>query len=75
MKAIVYQEYGSPDVLGLQEIDKPVVKDDEMLVRVRAASANPYDWHLMRGQPVHHAPAGLASSTKSRPPWSASWSS
>ncbi len=45
MKAIAYHEYGSPDVLELQDIDKPVVKDDEVLVRVRAASPNPYDWH------------------------------
>ena len=51
MKAIVYDKYGSPDVLELQEIDKPVVKDDEVLVRVRAASANPADWHFMRGVP------------------------
>ena len=51
MKAIVYHEYGSPDVLELQEIDKPVVKDDEVLVRVHAASANPYDWHFMTGLP------------------------
>ena len=51
MKAIVYEEYGSPDVLELQEIDKPVVNDDGVLVRVRAASANPYDWHFMRGKP------------------------
>ena len=51
MKAIVYHEYGSPDVLELQEINTPVVKDDEVLVRVRASSANPADWHFMRGVP------------------------
>ena len=51
MKAIVYHEYCSPDVLELREIDKPVVGDDEVLVRVRAASVHPGDWHLMRGQP------------------------
>ena len=51
MKAIVYTEYGSPDVLRLQEIDKPVVNDADVLVRVRAASANPLDWHYMRGTP------------------------
>ena len=52
MKAIVYHEYGSPDdVLELKDIDKPAVKDDEVLVRVHAASANPYDWHLMTGLP------------------------
>ena len=51
MKAIVYDQYGSPDVLELKEIDKPVAKDNEVLVRVRAASTNPYDWHFMRGRP------------------------
>jgi NADPH:quinone reductase-like Zn-dependent oxidoreductase len=51
MKAIVHHEYGSPDVLELEEIDRPVVKDDEVLVRVRASSANPADWHFMRGVP------------------------
>jgi NADPH:quinone reductase-like Zn-dependent oxidoreductase len=51
MKAIVYHRYGSPDVLELREIDKPVVTDDDVLVRVRAASVNPLDWHYMRGTP------------------------
>ena len=51
MKAIVYHEYGSPDVLKLEEVDAPVLQDDEVLVRVRASSANPADWHFMRGVP------------------------
>ena len=51
MKAIVYHEYGSPDVLELKDIDKPLVKDNEVLVRVHAASVNRLDWHLMRGSP------------------------
>ena len=51
MKAIVCHEYGSPDVLELQEIDKPVVKDDDVLVRVHAASVNPADWYLLKGTP------------------------
>lgn len=51
MQAIVYRRYGSPDVLELQKVDKPVVGDDDVLVRVRAASVNPYDWHFMRGEP------------------------
>jgi len=51
MQAIVYSEFGSPDVLHLEEIDKPVPKDREVLVRVRAAAANPLDWHFIRGEP------------------------
>jgi NADPH:quinone reductase-like Zn-dependent oxidoreductase len=51
MQAIVQDRYGSPDVLELREIDKPEIDDDGVLVRVRAASVNAYDWHLMRGQP------------------------
>ncbi|MFB3107060.1 MAG: NAD(P)-dependent alcohol dehydrogenase, partial [Pseudomonadales bacterium] len=51
MKAIVYDKYGPPDVLELREIDKPVVSDDDVLVRVHAASLNPYDWHFMTGLP------------------------
>ena len=49
MKAIVYTQYGSPDVLQLKEVEKPVPKDGEILVKIQAASANPLDWHLMRG--------------------------
>jgi NADPH:quinone reductase-like Zn-dependent oxidoreductase len=51
MKAMVYHEYGSPDVLELQEIEKPVVKDGEVLVRVHAASVNWLDWHFLTGTP------------------------
>ncbi len=51
MKAIVQHEYGSPDVLELRDVDKPVVKDDEVLVRVDAAAVNIGDWHLLRGVP------------------------
>jgi NADPH:quinone reductase-like Zn-dependent oxidoreductase len=51
MKAIVYYKYGSPDVLQLADIDKPVVNDNDILVKVHAASVNPYDWHFMRGTP------------------------
>jgi NADPH:quinone reductase-like Zn-dependent oxidoreductase len=60
MKAIVYLEYGSPDVLELRDIDKPVIKDNEVLVGVHAASVNPLDWHLMRGSPyIARLQAGL----------------
>ena len=51
MKAMVYRKYGAPDVLSLKDVDKPVVKDDQVLVRVHAASVNPLDWHLLRGLP------------------------
>jgi len=52
MKAIVYERYGSPGVLELTDIEVPSVSDDSVLVRIRAASANPYDWHFMRGKPL-----------------------
>jgi NADPH:quinone reductase-like Zn-dependent oxidoreductase len=51
MKAIVYEKYGSPDVLQFKEIAIPAPADDEVLIHVRAASANPLDWHFMRGEP------------------------
>jgi NADPH:quinone reductase-like Zn-dependent oxidoreductase len=51
MKAIVYTKYGPTDVLELKDIDKPVVKDDDVLVHIRAGSANPLDWHFMKGEP------------------------
>jgi NADPH:quinone reductase-like Zn-dependent oxidoreductase len=51
MKAIVQVRYGSPDGLVLRDIDKPVVGDDDVLVRVCAASVNAADWHLMRRLP------------------------
>ena len=51
MKAIVYHRYGSPDVLELKEINKPVVKDDEVLVRVHAAGLHAGDCFTVRGEP------------------------
>ncbi len=51
MKAIVQTEYGSADVLRLADVDKPVVSDNGVLVRVYAASVHAGDWHLMRGSP------------------------
>ena len=51
MKAIVYREYGPPDVLRCEEIEKPAPGDSEVLLQVRAAALNPYDWHFMRGEP------------------------
>lgn len=51
MKAILFTKYGSPDVLQVTEVEKPTPKDHQVLVRVHAASANPLDWHHMRGTP------------------------
>ena len=51
MKAIVYTKYGPPDVLQLEEVEKPTPKEDEILVKVHAASVNPLEWHYMRGKP------------------------
>src|SRR5215831_3349233 len=51
MQAIVYHRYGSPDVLRWEEIERPTPGDNEVLIKVCAASVNPYDWHFMRGLP------------------------
>ncbi len=51
MKAVVYTDYGSPDVLEIKDIKKPVPNDDQVLIKVRAASINPLDWHFMEGTP------------------------
>ena len=49
MKAIVYHTYGSAVVLRYEQIEKSAPKDDEVLIKVRAAALNPYDWHFLRG--------------------------
>jgi NADPH:quinone reductase-like Zn-dependent oxidoreductase len=52
MNAIVYEKYGPPDVLELREVEKPIPKDNEVLVEVHAASVNDWDWGLLRGKPL-----------------------
>ncbi|HEV2376367.1 MAG TPA: NAD(P)-dependent alcohol dehydrogenase [Streptosporangiaceae bacterium] len=61
MKAIRYHRYGPPDVLEFTDADMPAVGDDDVLVRVKAASVNPLDWHFMRGTPyLLRGQAGLS---------------
>ena len=51
MKAMIFRKYGPPDVLHLEEVGKPIPKDNELLVKVQAASVNALDWHFLRGKP------------------------
>ncbi len=69
MKAIVYHEYGSPDVLKYEEIEKPTAGDNEVLIKVHAASVNALDWRLMRGKPWFIRPmiGGLRKPQNTRP--------
>ena len=65
---MVNRHYGSPDVLELEEIDRPEIKDDEVLVRVRAAAVNPPDWAGVHGEPYIVRPAfGLRRPQTPRP--------
>ena len=59
MKAVVYSEYGTPDVLELQDVDKPSQKEDEVLIRVRATSVNASDWEFLTGKPFYARMFGL----------------
>src|SRR6266540_4099309 len=63
MQAIVRTRFGSPDVLELQEIEKPVLEEGQVLVRVRAASLNLGDWHMTRGRPYIIRLIGLRQRT------------
>ncbi len=65
MKAIVFTHYGLPDVLELQEVDKPIPRDNEVLIKVHAASINSWDWDLVRGKPfVNRLMFGLLKPNK-----------
>ncbi len=67
MKAIVYRCYGSPDVLEFADVEKPAPADNEVLVKVQAASVNPLDWHYMRGSPyIMRLGSGIGTPKDSR---------
>lgn len=67
MKAVVYHTYGSPDVLHCEDVDKPSPKDDEVLIKVRAASVNPMDCHFMSGVLIMRPMTGLFKPKITRP--------
>jgi NADPH:quinone reductase-like Zn-dependent oxidoreductase len=54
MKAIVYEKYGSPDVLELKEVEKPTPNENEVLIKVHAASINSWDWDMLTGRPLEY---------------------
>ena len=54
MKAIVYHNYGSPDVLRLEDIQTPIPGDDEVLVKIHAVSINSWDWDMLTGKPFEY---------------------
>jgi hypothetical protein len=69
MKAMVRYGYGAPqDVLRLADVAIPIVGGQDVLVSVRASSANPWDWHFIRGEPVLLRPAGLGGVPKPKVP-------
>jgi NADPH:quinone reductase-like Zn-dependent oxidoreductase len=69
MKAIVQHRYGAPqDVLDLAEVEMPVAGAEDVPVSVRASSANPWDWHFIRGEPLLFRPAGLGGVRKTEVP-------
>jgi len=67
MKAILFPRYGSPDVLQFTEVEKPVPNENQVLIKIVAASANPLDWHRMRGEPfIARMGEGLRKPTDTR---------
>src|SRR5690348_4607674 len=68
MRAIEFDTYGDPDVLRLRDVAMPVASDHDLLVRVRAASVNPLDWHNITGLPyLLRLSAGLSKPKNTRP--------
>src|SRR3954462_9787905 len=67
MKAIVQERFGSPDVLQFVDTDPPRIGPDDMLLRVHAAALNPYDWHIMRGDPYVARLKGTVGLTRPKP--------
>jgi len=67
MKAIVQERFGSPDVLQFVDTDQPGIGPDDVLVRVHAAAVNPYDWHIMRGDPYVARLMGTVGVTRPKP--------
>ena len=67
MKAVVYTKYGTPDVLKLQEVEKPIPSDNEVLIRVHAASINSWDWDMLTGRPLEYRfLSGILKPTKTK---------
>ena len=67
MKGVVYTKYGSPDVLQIKEIEKPIPRDDEVLIKVHAASINSWDWDMLTGRPIEYRLlGGLLKPTKTK---------
>ena len=67
MKAIVYTKYGSPDVLQVKEVEKPKPKDDEVLIKIHAASINSWDWDMLTGRPFEYRLfSGILNPTKTK---------
>jgi NADPH:quinone reductase-like Zn-dependent oxidoreductase len=65
MKAIVYENYGPPEVLQLKDVPKPIPKDNEVLVKVHAVAINEWDWGLLRGKPfINRMISGLSKPKK-----------
>src|SRR4051794_27549957 len=68
MQAIVYHRYGSPDKLIVEDVPLPTLKDDAVLLRVKAVAINPFDWHLIRGIPYFvRFESGLRAPTRNIP--------